>query len=121
MLTENGKTIFSTRREDLFETEDYLQLRKLYSQHGIATQLLDDKLPGLELELISPGREVSWRFNVTHLNIGFEYPLGGRFGSTGYSGLVTGGQAGREQSGGPAFSEIMDFPKSSILFSKNYI
>jgi hypothetical protein len=121
MLTENGKTILSTRRDESSETEDHLQLRKLYNRRGTTTQLLDDKVTGLELELISPGREVSWKFNVTHLNIGFEYPFGGGFGSTGYSGVVNGGQAGREQWRGPAFSEIMNFPKKSILFSNNYV
>ncbi|KAI2635286.1 hypothetical protein GGS21DRAFT_74375 [Xylaria nigripes] len=120
LLAKDGETVFSTRRTTSSETEDHLQMRKIYDQDGFTTKALDDKATGFELVLNSPRRESSWAFNVTHRNIGFEYPFGGGLGSTGYSGVVKGGQVGGEAWEGPAFSEIMNFPKNSILFSNNY-
>ncbi|KAK5635868.1 hypothetical protein RRF57_011580 [Xylaria bambusicola] len=120
-LVKDGEKILGTRLDEPSNTDDYLQFRKLYDERGTTTQLLADKATGFELSLISPRRNASWVFVVTHLNIGFEYPFGGGFGSTGYSGTAMGGEADNEPWQGPAFTEIMSFPKTSMLFSSNSI
>ncbi|KAI0490972.1 hypothetical protein F4859DRAFT_29950 [Xylaria cf. heliscus] len=121
MLTKDGEKLLDTRRDEPSEIDDYIQFHELYGGHGITTQRLANKATGFELNLISPARNASWTFIVTHLNIGFEYPFGGGFCSTGYSGIVKGGEAHREWWEGPAYSEIMVFPKKSMLFTRNYV
>lgn len=122
MLVEDGEVVFSTRRDEVDDAgEDYILFEKVYGGLGITTQSLADRATGFELNLHSPARGTSWKFTVTHLNIGFEYPFGGGFGSTGYSGVVQGGEVGGEQWHGPAYTEIMDFPEKSLLFSKNFV
>ncbi|TGJ78104.1 hypothetical protein E0Z10_g10658 [Xylaria hypoxylon] len=121
MLTKDGKKILSTRRDEPSDQDDYILFRELYEGPGITTQLLANKATGFKLHLLSPSRNASWTFIVTHLNIGFEYPFAGGFGSTGYSGIVEGGEARDKWWKGPAFSEIMEFPKKSMLFSSNSV
>ncbi|GAW22506.1 hypothetical protein ANO14919_120430 [Xylariales sp. No.14919] len=121
LLAKDGEKILGTRLDEPSTTDDYLQFRKLYDGPGTTTQRLADKATGFELSLISPRRNASWAFIVTHLNIGFEYPFGGGFGSTGYSGTAMGGETDGEPWKGPAYTEIMSFPKTSMLFSRNFI
>ncbi|KAI2601878.1 hypothetical protein GGR54DRAFT_645606 [Hypoxylon sp. NC1633] len=121
IMVENGNTIFSTRRTEPSETEDYLLLRKTYEGSGTTTKTLVDKVTGIEIILTSPSRNQTWAFWMTHLNIGFEYGFGEGVGSTGYSGVVRGGLAGAKESEGPAFSEIMKFPQKTFLLAKNYV
>ncbi|KAI0867262.1 hypothetical protein GGS24DRAFT_495459 [Hypoxylon argillaceum] len=121
MLTENGKVTFATRRTTPSDTEDYVQYRRLYNGDGITTNKLTDKAVGVEVILSSPSRMQTWDFTVRHKNIGFEYNLGEGCGGTAYSGSAWGGIVGGRNWQGPAFSEIMKFPKKSMLLAKNYV
>lgn len=121
MLTENGKVTFATRRTTPSDTEDYVQYRRLYNGDGITTNKLTDKAVGVEVILSSPSRMQTWNFTVRHKNIGFEYNLGEGCGGTAYSGSAWGGTVGGRNWQGPAFSEIMKFPKKSMLLAKNYV
>lgn len=121
IMAEDGKAIFSTRRAAPHENEDWMQVRKLYGGDGITTEQLADKATGFRLTLHSPAGGKTWEFEVKHLNIGFEYPFGEGVGSTGYSGLAEGGLVGAETHHGPAYTEIMKFPKKSWLLAKSPI
>ncbi|KAI6084055.1 hypothetical protein F4821DRAFT_243687 [Hypoxylon rubiginosum] len=121
ILVQGGDVVFKTRRVQSSETEDYMELFKIYSSKGVTTSALSDKVTGLELILRSPGRDLTWKFSLRHLNIGFEHRFSQGMGSTGYSGVANGGLVGTGQNYGPAFSEVMMFPKKSLLFTQNYI
>ncbi|KAK3375571.1 hypothetical protein B0T24DRAFT_525533 [Lasiosphaeria ovina] len=121
LLAEDGEMVFGTRRTAPSGGEDFVSMRKLYGGGGATTEALADKVTGVELVLVSPGRGKEWRFVVEHKNVGFEYVLGEGVGGTGYSGLAEGGLVGSPaQWTGSAFSEVMRFPKKSWLLAKNY-
>ncbi|KAK0732953.1 hypothetical protein B0T26DRAFT_736075 [Lasiosphaeria miniovina] len=122
LLAEDGEKVFGTRRTAASGEADFVTMRKLYGGPGATTEALADKVTGVELVLVSPGRGREWRFVVEHKNVGFEYVLGEGVGGTGYSGLAEGGLVGSPaQWTGPAFSEVMRFPKKSWLLAKNYV
>lgn len=106
------------------EDDDYFKVRKLYAGdlQGVPTEALKDKVTGIELVLESPRRgNKTWKFVLEHKKVGFEYVLGEGVGGTGYSGIARGGLVGKDikQWEGPAFSEVMRFPKKSWLLHKN--
>lgn len=72
LLVENGNPIFSNRQAAPSKTEDHLVLQKVYDGNGTTTKSLADKVTGVEIILNSPRRRFTWKFLVTHLNIGFE-------------------------------------------------
>ena len=121
LLAREGRKVFATRRTEASGTEDFVLLRKLYGGTGVTTEMLADKVTGIELVLESPEQGKKWRFVLEHKNLGFEYFLGEGVGGTGYSGVARGGlvDSGEEWTG-PAFSEVMRFPKKSWLLNKNY-
>lgn len=121
ILAEKGEKIFSSRRYEHSETEDYVTMRKIYDSEGATTEALLDKVTGVEVELVSPSRDLRWSFVVTHKNLGFEYNLGEGVGGTGYSGLVSGGLVGSKKHEGPAFTEFMKFPQKSMVLVKNFV
>jgi hypothetical protein len=121
ILAENGKKIFSSRRYNQSDTEDYILFNKIYGGPGTTTSELADKATGVQLELVSPSRDQRWKFVVVHKNLGFEYNLGEGVGGTGYSGTVAGGLVGGKQWQGPAFSELMKFPQKSMVLVKNFV
>jgi hypothetical protein len=121
MLAENGEKVFATQRTEPSDDEDYVTVRKIYEGSGATTEELDDKVTGVELVLVAPGRRKQWTFAVVHSQMLFEYALGEGVGGTAYSGTVTGGLDGGETFGpGPAFTEFMKMPKNSWLLHKNY-
>ncbi|KAM7200668.1 hypothetical protein V8F20_005170 [Naviculisporaceae sp. PSN 640] len=120
-IESSGKTKGSASAGTL---EDHFTVRKLYAGDlkGATTDALADKVTGIEVVLESPQRGKNWKFVVEHLKVGFEYVLGEGVGGTGYSGLASGGLLGQHDEmkwKGPAFTEVMRFPKKSWLLNKN--
>lgn len=119
ILVEKGSIIFSTRRTEPSDDEDYVVLTKAYG--GAVTGSLKDKVTGFELVLVSPQTKRQWSFIITNKNVGFEYFLGEGVGGTGFSGSAIGGPIGLKQYTGMAFAESLIFPKNSYLFKPNYV
>lgn len=126
MLTEEGQQVFATQQTEepthAQDMKDYALIRKTYGGVGATTKRLKDKVTGLDLLLVSPGQNKTWRFNITHRKLLFEYALVDGLGGTGYSGIARGGLLGADEDwDGPAFTEIMRFPDDWWLLSKNYV
>jgi hypothetical protein len=119
LLTEDGEPVFRATRSTPSTTEDFALLTKTYG--GRVTGNLKDKASGFEVVLVSPSTKRQWSFVITNKNVGFEYMLGDGAGGTGFSGRAVGGAIGMKQFEGPAFAEILTFPKSSFLFKPNYV
>jgi hypothetical protein len=119
VLAKDGQVIFSTTRHEQSDTDDYAILTKTYG--GRVTGNLKDKVTGYELVMVSPATKKQWSFSITNENLGFEYMLGEGVGGTGFSGQAVGGSIGLKQYFGPAFAEVLEFPKKSYLFKPNYV
>jgi hypothetical protein len=119
VLAQDGEVIFATTHTEHSDTDDYSILTKSYG--GRVTGNLKDKASGFELVMVSPLRQKQWSFSVTNENLGFEYMLGEGAGGSGFSAKVVGGPVGLKQFFGVAFAEILEFPKRSLLFKKNYV
>ncbi|KAI0139856.1 hypothetical protein GGR57DRAFT_488416 [Xylariaceae sp. FL1272] len=120
LVSSENEVFFQSNSISPKHGRDYFQIKKLYNGTGATTHFLADKVTGVELVLISPGRQLEWRFVVAHNVISFEYVLGGGRGGTAYAGSASGGLQGSRVWNGPAFSEFMRFPEHSLLLSKNY-
>ncbi|KAI0479859.1 hypothetical protein F4859DRAFT_529979 [Xylaria cf. heliscus] len=120
-LAEHGERVVGTRRTTPSDTEDYFSLHKIYGGDGVTTKALSDKVTGIEVRIFSPSQGKEWRFSVIHKNVVFEYDLGGGLGGTAYSGTAEGGVVDEEQWNGPAFTEVMKFPETSMLLTRNYV
>lgn len=118
LLMKEGQKIFSTTREGLHDTEDYVVAEKTYDGSVMGT--LRDKVTGYELELVSPNRNKHWTFIMEHKNIAFEYLVGKGRGGSGFSASSSGGPVGLEQFRGVALTESLNFPHSSPLFKRQY-
>lgn len=121
LLLENGKKIFGSENEYHSETEDYVEAGKLYGGRGVTSDIVSDKVTGFELLLHSPNRQKTWKFVMTNRNIMFDFAFGEGVGSSGYSGTAEGGLVGSKVWTGPAFSEIMVFPKRSLILRNNFV
>ncbi|PGH19026.1 hypothetical protein AJ79_00060 [Helicocarpus griseus UAMH5409] len=119
-LAEDGEKIFSSRRTEPSETEDYFEYRKVYGGDGV-TGNLHDKATGFELDLVSPSRSKQWSFFITHKNVAFEYFLGEGKGGTAYTSTAVGGWIGASQWKGVALTEILKFPERSMVIKRRYI
>ncbi|CAJ2503613.1 Uu.00g110070.m01.CDS01 [Anthostomella pinea] len=120
LLVLEGQKMFESRSTELSLVDDFFQVRKIYNGPGATTQTLEDKVTGIELILTSPSRKQSCRFVVTHKIFAFEYVLGEGRGGTAYAGTAEGGLLGSMLWGGPAFTEVLKFPKFSMLLRDNY-
>jgi hypothetical protein len=121
ILAESGVKIFGTRNKEPLGARDYFEMHKIYDGDGATTDALSDKVTGIELILHSPTRQKQWRFVVTHKIVGFEYNLGGGQGGTAYAGTVRGGVFGETEWMGPAFTEFLEFPEKTWIFSDNFV
>lgn len=119
VLVQDGHVVFSTTRHEQSDTEDYAVFTKTYG--GRVAGNLKDKVTGYELVMVSPSTQKQWSFSIANENIGFEYMLGEGVGGTGFSGQAVGGPIGLKQYFGPAFAEMLEFPKRSYLFKPNYV
>ncbi|KAK4222300.1 hypothetical protein QBC38DRAFT_519471 [Podospora fimiseda] len=121
VINEKGRQVFGSTEQKEGE-RDWFMLERVYGGKGITTEKLEDKVTGMRLKMVSPGRNTTWEFELWHRNVAFEYNLGSGRGGTGYSGLVKGGLVGEEkEEEGPAFSEVMRFPERSLLLKKNFV
>ncbi|KAI9147225.1 Diels-Alderase phmD [Paramyrothecium foliicola] len=121
ILFEDGRKVFASRVVEPSETEDFFEMRKLYSKDGVTTKALSDKMTGVELTLHSPSRRLRWQFVIEHKIVGFEYDLGDGMGGTAYSGIAVGGLVGSKSWSGPAFSEAMKMPNASWIIPNNFV
>ncbi|KAK6065744.1 hypothetical protein SCUP234_12419 [Seiridium cupressi] len=121
ILAKDGETIAATRRTERSDTEDYIEIRKIYGGPGATTPDLRDKVTGAEVVIHSPSQKKTWMFDVQHKKMLFEYNLGGGDGGTAYSGTAKGGLVdSKDDWSGPAFTEFMRMPRTSWLLQKNY-